>query len=43
MFQTLHDYTFFVKSSGYLTAAVVLVLVMTFWLYLTGAEKKRKK
>ena len=43
MFHTLHDYTFFIKSSGYLTAAVVLFLLTTFWLYLTGTEKKRKK
>lgn len=43
MFQTLHDFTFFVKTSGYLTAAVVLVLVTSFWLYLTGGEKRRKK
>ena len=43
MFHTLHEFTFFVKSSGYLTAAVVLVLVVTFWTYLTGSEKKRKR
>jgi hypothetical protein len=43
MFHVLHDYTFFVKTSGYLTAAVVLFAVVAFWIYLTGNENKRKK
>lgn len=43
MYHVLHDFTFLVKSSGYLAALAVLVLIVPFWVYLTGAEKKRKK
>jgi hypothetical protein len=43
MYNTLHDFTLHVKTSGYLTAAILLILIVLFWLYLTGGDKKRKK
>lgn len=43
MYHTLHDFTIHLKTSGYLTAAVLLILIVPFWLYLTGGENKRKK
>lgn len=43
MYDTLGDFTIHVKTLGYLTAAVLLILIVPFWLYLTGGEKKRKK
>ena len=43
MHNTLHDFTLHVKTSGYLVAAILLILIVPFWLYLTGGEKKRKK
>ena len=42
MYNTLHDFTIHVKTLGYLTAAVLLILLVPFWLYLTGGEKKKK-
>jgi len=40
MYNTLGDFTIHVKTAGYLTAAVFLILIVPFWLYLTGGEKK---
>jgi hypothetical protein len=42
MYNVLHDFTIHVKTAGYLTAAVLLILIVPFWLYLTGGEKKKK-
>ena len=43
MHHTLQDYTFYIKTAGYLMAAILLLGIVPFWLYLTGGEKKRKK
>jgi hypothetical protein len=43
MYHVLHDFTFFVKTCGYLTALFVLCMIVPFWVYLIGGEKKRKR
>lgn len=40
MHNTLHEFTFDVKTIGYIVAAVVLVLFIPFYLFLTDREKK---
>ncbi len=42
MFHVLQDFTAFVKESGYLTAAVLLLAFIPFWLYLTGDRYRGK-
>ena len=43
MYYVLHDFTFFIKSSGYLAALAILLLIIPFWVYLMGGDKKRKR
>ena len=41
-FHVLQDYMSFIKGSGYIVAAILLIGIIPFWMYLTGGEKKRK-
>lgn len=42
MYHVLHDFTFFIKGSGYVTAAIIMILFVAFWYYVTGRESKRR-
>jgi hypothetical protein len=42
-YHVLQDFTALVKGMGYLFAAVLLIGLVPFWLYLTGGEDKTKK
>ncbi|MBI5528542.1 MAG: hmc operon protein 4 [Deltaproteobacteria bacterium] len=42
-FHVLQDFSAFVKGLGYVFAAVFLIGLVPFWLYLTGGEDKTKK
>jgi len=42
MHSTLHDYTVYVKTAGYLMAAILLIGIIPFWMYMTGGDKKKK-
>ena len=42
MFQVLQDFTVFIKGSGYVVAAILLVSFVIFWSWLTSGEDKRR-
>ena len=42
-YHVLQDFTAHVKGMGYLFAAVFMLGLIPFWLYLTGGEDKNKK
>jgi len=42
MYHTLHDFTIHVKTAGYIMAAILLLGIVPFWLYLLGGERKKK-
>ena len=42
MFHVLHDFMFYVKGAGYISAAIVMTLFVVFWYYLNGRETKRR-
>jgi len=40
MHETLHEFTLHVKTIGYFIAALVMILFIPFYLFLTDREKK---
>ncbi|NOZ87340.1 MAG: hmc operon protein 4 [Deltaproteobacteria bacterium] len=41
-FHVLQDFTSFIKGSGYLSAAFLLLFLVALWIFLTGEDNRRE-